>query len=415
MGRMHPRVVDSGVGPWLVGRHRPRGGLPVARPERPKSVRVLQVETDRCTEPRAHCGNREPTGLGAKAIPDRVGFMPSTSADQSTRRGVSRRTSPWIASGEDRIARNQTWDRASANARAKLTGASIAARPRPRIVQAVVRVSVLIIGGFLAAPVASAAPARLVIQDGLDLPPHMADFHDRMRSALASVATEKGRQIVISSGHSSCTTPACFRDVAHAAGAAEILTVAGGRNEYEGWHLEIGLRRKNGELRVNEAGGCNVCSGSEMVDSARKLAVRVFDQAPVEVAPLDQSASSSTTHPSGIPVRHSALGIAGPGGTRAPDAGHLARDGGIAGAGILATGAGIYLWWLNGTGVDCESGPVSERVCPVQYRTARIGIPLVTVGLAIAVMGAIAISRDLRLPSTSVAIGPGALALEGSF
>ena len=281
--------------------------------------------------------------------------------------------------------------------------------------KAFVSVSGLLIGGFLAAPVASAVPTRVVIQEGLDLPPHMVDFHDKVRSALAAVAAEKGREIVISTGPSLCTTPACFRDVVRAGGAAEVLTVAGGRNEYEGWRLEIGLRRKDGEVRIKEAGGCNICSGSEMVESARKLAIRVFERAPLELAPPDQAASPSTIGLSGMPVGHSKLDIAGPVAPKARGDSNLARDSAVAGAGILASGAGIYLWWLNGKGVDCESGPVGERVCPTQYRTARIGIPLLAVGAALAVIGAIAISRDLRLPSTSVAIGPGALALEGRF
>lgn len=321
----------------------------------------------------------------------------------------------WIASREDRIARHQTWDRASANARAKLTRASFAARPRPRIVKAFVSVSGLLIGGFLAAPVASAAPTRVVIQEGLDLPPHMADFHDKVRSALAAVAAEKGRAVASSTGPSWCRTPACFREVARAAGAVEVLTVAGGRNEYEGWHLEIGLRREDGEVRINDLGGCNICSGSEMVESARKLTVRVFERAPVELVQPDHAASPSTIHPSEMPVGHSTLGIAGPVAPKARVDSNLARDSAIAGAGVVAAGAGFYLWWLNDTGADCESAPMSERVCPTQYRTARIGIPLVAVGAALALIGAIAISRDLRLRSTSVAIGPGALVLKGRF
>jgi hypothetical protein len=282
-------------------------------------------------------------------------------------------------------------------------------------VKAFVSVSGLLIGGFLAAPVASAAPTRVVIEEGLDLPPHMANFHDKVRSALAEVATEKGRELVISTGPAWCTTPACFRDVARAAGAAEVLTVAGGRNEFEGWRLEIGLRRKDGEVRINDVGGCNICSGSEMVEWARKLAVGIFDRVPVELAPPDQAASPLTIRPSETPVGHTMLGIAGPVAPKAPGDRNLGRDSAIAGAGILATGAGIYLWWLNGTGVDCESGPVGARACPREYRTGRLGIPLVAVGAALAVIGAIAISRDLRLPSTNVAIGPGTLALEGRF
>ena len=233
----------------------------------------------------------------------------------------------------------------------------------------------LLIGGFFAVPVASAAPTRIVILDGVDLPSHMANFQDKIRLALESAAIEKGREVVNSAGTGWCATVECFRGVARATGAAEVMTIAGGRNEYEGWRLEIEIRRADGEVRIKEAGGCNICSGQEMVASAGMLARGIFARAPAEIA--EQAAPATVALPpvpTPVPVPMPPSVPPSPESTRSTG-GDLIRDSAIGGVGVLAASAGVYLWWLNDRDADCETSAAGESVCPTRYRTARIGIP----------------------------------------
>jgi hypothetical protein len=272
----------------------------------------------------------------------------------------------------------------------------------------------LLVGGFFVVPVAFAAPTRIVILDRLDLPSHMANFQDKVRVALESAAIEKGREVVNPVGTGWCATVECFRGVARATGAAEVMTIAGGRNEYEGWHLEIEIRRADGEVRIEEAGGCNICSGPEMVASAGLLARGIFARAPAEIAEAAAPAMVALPSvPTPVPMLPPSV-PASPESTRSTGD-DLLRDSVIAGAGVLAASAGVYLWWLNDRDADCEANPARENVCPTRYRTARIGIPLTVAGAAAVAVGTIMIIRDLRSRSTGVAIWPGAFALVGRF
>src|SRR6266508_1486855 len=88
-------------------------------------------------------------------------------------------------------------------------------------IRACVRQTLGLISVLLTAAPAAAAGSRTVVLEGLDLPGHMAEYHDRTRTALEGVVRGNGRAVVSGEGPRWCTTPDCFRAVARAADAGD--------------------------------------------------------------------------------------------------------------------------------------------------------------------------------------------------
>jgi hypothetical protein len=267
------------------------------------------------------------------------------------------------------------------------------------------------LGGALAILVmsggaAAAAPtrARIVVLEGMDLPPHMASFHSKVEQGLEAVAREQGREVVAATaGTRWCNSADCFRATSAASGAAEVIAVGGGRNEYEGYRLEVELRRSNGELMDKETGGCNLCSGPEMVTAAETLARQLLVRAPVPMGEVVATAPTVVAAPT-VPAPAAT--------TSSP---WLGRGAVVAGGGLAAVLAGAYLWHLDGESTGCESNGVGGIACPSRFSTARLGIPLTIVGALGVVAGTLLVVHDVRAAHTGLAVGPGSLALVGSF
>lgn len=269
----------------------------------------------------------------------------------------------------------------------------------------------MLVGAFTAssflATAAAASPSRILVLEGLDLPPHMAEFHARVRGALETSARQTGRDVVATSGSDSCATPDCFRGVARAAGATEVIAIAGGRNDYEGYRLEVQLRRRDGTQVASESGGCNVCSGPEMVAAAESLGRRLLSRSPPEA-----------TQPSPLTAGKPALTHPGhPTPARSASASRfvLARDLAVGGLGIVAIAVGAYLWRLDGHPAGCETSAVGETACPRVYSTATLGMSLLIAGGVAAALGAVLVVHDTHESHVDLAIGPGSLALRGAF
>jgi hypothetical protein len=252
------------------------------------------------------------------------------------------------------------------------------------------------------APAAAAAPTRLLVLEGLDLPDDMANVHGRIRKDLETIAGAEGREVVAGSETRWCSTADCFRMTAQSAGAGEVLSIRGGRNEYEGYQLAIELRRADGNLVATEAGSCNVCSGPEMVTLAQSLGRRLLAAAPPVEPPTILTPAPMLVTPAPIPPPRN-----GPNSVVAGLA--------IASAGLVAVVAGGYLWHLDGSTVDCESNGVGGQTCPSVYRTERFGIPLTVVGAAGLVVGTVFVVRAASVGHTRLVGGPGSVALLGSF
>jgi hypothetical protein len=271
----------------------------------------------------------------------------------------------------------------------------------------------LLIGALLVAWPRPATAGGIVILDGLALPDHMSEVRERIRSALDSAALASGRQVVKGVGPGWCASVDCFRTVGAASGATEIMTVSGGRNEYEGWRIAIEVRGPDGVVRGRRDGGCDVCSGGDLVASAGALATSVLEL--VESGGGDR-AEARPLSPTGAP---GALEIApvraSSNGSTTMTASHLTRNVAIAGVGVATAVAGGLLWWLNRRGTDCETDPMGGSRCPAEYRTARFGIPILAGGTAMAVAGVILIAGEPGSRSAAVGLGPGALVLAGRF
>jgi hypothetical protein len=273
-----------------------------------------------------------------------------------------------------------------------------------------VRAIGLLIGGWIAVWPGFASAGDIVILDGLGLPVHMAEVHGRVRSALEAAATRSGRTVVKAMGPGWCTSVECFRQVAVGSGATEIMAVSGERTDSEGWRLAIEVRSGDGALRATRTGGCDVCSGSELVTAVGDLATGVLSLAQASGDPH----ATQLALPAAAAVANSQGPASQEGGS--PGTGdHLMRNVAIAGAGALAAAAGAILWWLDGRGTDCDADPLGPTVCPAGYRTAAIGIPVTIAGAALAVAGVVLIVREHGARAAQLAIGPGALRLEATF
>ena len=256
---------------------------------------------------------------------------------------------------------------------------------------------------LLLAPAARAAAPRIVVLEGLDLPGHMSEFHARTREALEAVARAQGREVVPPEGARWCSTAECFRAAARAAGAREVVTIRGGRNESEGYQLELELRHSDGEPLARQAGSCDVCSGPEMVALAEKLG-RVLLSAPPPQEPLAPAPVLVTT-----PAAPT-LGVPETG-----RGGALWLGVGTGAAGLVVSGVGAYLWHMNGGDADCRSNEVGGNICLSRYNTARLGIPLVVTGAVGVALGSVLVIHAFRMRHTGVAVGPSSLALVGRF
>ena len=273
-----------------------------------------------------------------------------------------------------------------------------------------VRALGLLIGGWFSVWPGFASASDIVILDGLGLPGHMAEVHGRALSALEAAANRSGRTVVKAVGPAWCSAAECFRLVAVGSGATEIMAVSGERTDSEGWRLAIEVRSRDGALRATRTGGCDVCSGSELVTAVGDLATGVLSLAQASRDPH----AAQPALPAATAVANS------PGLTSSDDgppasANHLMRNVAIAGAGVLGAAAGGILWWLDGRGTDCEADAAGPTVCPAGYRTAAIGIPVMIAGAALAVAGVVLIVREHGPRAAQLAIGPGALRLEAKF
>jgi hypothetical protein len=246
-----------------------------------------------------------------------------------------------------------------------------------------------------------------VVLEGLDLPTHMTPFHARVRAALEAAAADRGRQVASSPGPTWCATPDCFRSVARSAGASEVMTIGGGRNEEDGYRLTIELWRGDSE-RLKDTGGCDFCMGPDMVDSAGNLARRVLARVPAAMTLALGAASPPAPTSPALGVSDGKVLSPAPG-ARLPL--HIA----LAVAGALAIASGAVLWSSNGKLEDCESSPAGTTVCRREARTARVGIPLLVAGAAAAGVGTVLTICDVRARRVGVEIGPGTVAVVGNF
>ena len=87
----------------------------------------------------------------------------------------------------------------------------------------------------------------------------------------------------------------------------------------------------------------------------------------------------------------------------------------LIGAGAAAVAAGGALWLLDGNSKDCAE--TSEpRVCPYQWDTKKIGIPMLIVGAMAATGGSIVLLRKPQGPELNLTAFPsGAVLLHGRF
>jgi hypothetical protein len=273
-----------------------------------------------------------------------------------------------------------------------------------------VRAVGLLIGGWSAVWPGFASASGVAILDGLGLPVHMAEVHARVLSALEAEATRSGRAVVKAMGPGWCTSVECFRQVAVGSGANEIMAVSGERTDSEGWHLAIEVRSGDGVLRATRTGGCDVCSGSELVTAVGDLARGVLSLA-------DAPGDPHMAHPplAAVTVAANSPELASPPGGPPVSGNHLIRNVALTGAGAVGVAAGGVLWWLDGHGTDCEADPVGPTVCPAGYRTVAIGVPVMIAGAALALAGVVLIVREHGAQAAQLAIGPGAMRLEAKF
>jgi hypothetical protein len=273
-----------------------------------------------------------------------------------------------------------------------------------------VRAVGLLIGGWIAAWPGFASASGIAILDGLGLPVHMAEVQARALSALEAAATRSGRTVVKTMGPGWCTSVECFRQVAVGSGANEIMAVSGERTDSEGWRLAIEVRSRDGALRAARTGGCDVCSGSELVTAVGDLATGVLS--------LAQAPGDPNPAPPALPAAAAVVnspGLALPAGGAPVSGNHLMRNVALTGAGALGVAAGGILWWFDGRSADCEADPLGPTVCPAGYRTAAIGVPVMIAGAALALAGVVLIVREHGAQTAQLAIGPGALRLEATF
>jgi hypothetical protein len=271
----------------------------------------------------------------------------------------------------------------------------------------------LLMGALFVAWPGSAMAGGIVILDGLALPDHMSEVRERIRSALDSAALTSGRRVVPGIGPGWCASDDCFRAVGAASGATEIMAVSGGRNENEGWHVAIEVRGADGVVRARREGGCDVCSGGDLVASAGALATSVLALVASGRGNQAETAPLASTRAPGAP--EIPPGRTSSSGSTPMATNHLTRSVAIAGVGVATAAAGGLLWWLDGRGTDCETDPMGGSRCPAEYRTARFGIPILAGGAAIALAGVILIAREPGSRSAAVGLGPGALVLAGRF
>ena len=268
----------------------------------------------------------------------------------------------------------------------------------------------LLIGGWFSVWPRFASASDIIVLDGLGLPVHMVEVHGRALSALEAAAARSGRTVVKAVGPGWCTSVECFRQVAAGSSATEIMAVSGERTDSEGWRLAIEVRSRDGALRAARTGGCDVCSGSELVTAVGDLATGVLSMAQ---ASGDPNPAQPALPAAGAVVN--SPGLALPAGGAPVSGNHLMRNVALAGAGALGVAAGGILWWLDGRGTDCEADPLGPAVCPAGYRTAAIGIPVMIAGAALALAGVVLIVREHGAQAAQLAIGPGAFRLEAKF
>jgi hypothetical protein len=273
-----------------------------------------------------------------------------------------------------------------------------------------VRALGLLIGGWFSVWPGFASASDIVILDGLGLPVHMAEVHGRVLSALEAAAARSGRTVVKAMGPGWCTSVECFRQVAAGSSATEIMAVSGERTDSEGWRLAIEVRSRDGALRAARTGGCDICSGSELVMAVGDLATGVLSPAQ---AYGDPNAAQPALPAAGALVN--SPGLALPAGGAPVSGNHLMRNVALAGAGALGVAAGGILWWFDGRRTDCEADPLGPTVCPAGYRTAAIGVPVMIAGAALALAGVVLIVREHGAQAAQLAIGPGAMRLEAKF
>jgi len=225
---------------------------------------------------------------------------------------------------------------------------------------------------LVGSPNAGATPEqKVLVVEAMELPPEMEAFHRKIAASVEAAVNRVGRTPVRSAASKTpCVTEACLRALAETAKADQVLLVAGGRNDLQGWSVGVELRDANGKVLAVRPGGCELCSGPDMVAAAGITAEGVLNAK----AQADTSPPAAPLIPKAAPPK-------------GPDQTLVVRDGVILGAGAALIAGGLYLWHRDGEGTHCGSTP-DGSVCAQTFHTKRIAVPLIAAGvLGLAVGG----------------------------
>ncbi len=243
------------------------------------------------------------------------------------------------------------------------------------------------------------ARARVTVLDRLELPASLGEFHGKLRTALEALIREQGLEIVETPPvPASCTAVSCAEDSLRASGASYVLFVEGSRNDY-GFSLDITLRGVASDDSEKAQGWCNFCTGPQMVTAAENVArpLIVHLAARPDRAPGTAAAPGTTlTAPAGEKGGRSTT--------------RVLIGAGLAAVGVAAVVAGGITWHRAGDPTNYFVGPDGSDYSDT-YGGKNLGIGMVIGGAIVAgVGGYLMLVRD-----TSVAVGPGSVAVAGKF
>lgn len=245
-------------------------------------------------------------------------------------------------------------------------------------------------------PKVSWAAERFVV---IESPPFQvrAAERDRLLSAIQAGLRAAGCQADSATAPSeSCTSVACWKNLAVTNQASDILLVTGGYREL-GWSMAFEHRSASGAKVGSEKESCDACPFDAMLEKARATAQHM--------AETDGSEGDAPvgTHPESNPMVTAPV-------TSADESRPIWPIFLMAGGGAALAG-GIVFMAINGHDTDC-----SQDSCLRRYKTMTPGLILGGVGLAAVAVGIWQyVAWQPAGTAVSLRLGPGHISLAGGF
>lgn len=266
----------------------------------------------------------------------------------------------------------------------------------------------LVLGAFALglglAPRVSLAAERFVVVESPAFQVRPAE-RDRLIGAIQAGLRAAGCEVASGTARSeNCTSAVCWKSLAAANNATDILLVTGGYKDL-GWSMAFEHRSGATGAKVgSERENCDACPFDAMLDKARSTAQHMAETDRTEAdAPGVSPAVVTQPEPETNPL------VTAPA-TSADEGRPIWPVFLMAGGGAVLAG-GIVFMAINGRDTDC-----SQDSCLRRYKTMTPGLILGGVGLAAVAVGIWQyVAWQPAGTAVSLRLGPGHISLAGGF